>query len=64
MVVYTVRTTIINEDGKYKTSSLMDKGYTEAWINKLTEKSRRIVINRRESERIIEIRAYFKEGVF
>jgi hypothetical protein len=44
-------------------NDFMNSDYVNKFINTLAKNSNRIVIDRRESVKIIEIRAFLKEGL-
>ena len=67
MTVYDVRVKVYFSNSvkgeKNYYNEFMDSDFVNKFINKLAEKSNRIVIDRRESVKIIEIRAFLKEGL-
>jgi hypothetical protein len=67
MTVYDVRVKVYFSNSvkgeKNYYNDFMDSDFVNKFINTLAKNSNRIVINRRESVKIIEIRAFIKEGL-
>jgi hypothetical protein len=67
MTVYDVRVKVYFSNSvkgeKNYYNDFMDSDFVNKFINTLTKNSNRIVIDRRESVKIIEIRAFIKEGL-
>jgi hypothetical protein len=67
MSVYDVRVKVYFSNSvkgeKNYYNDFMDSDFVNKFINTLAKNSNRIVIDRRESVKIIEIRAFIKEGL-
>jgi hypothetical protein len=67
MTVYDVRVKVYFSNSvkgeKNYYNDFMDSDFVNKFINTLAKNSNRIVIDRRESVKIIEIRAFIKEGL-